>query len=160
KSAGADEGSPPAAQQSAPPRVEVPESPPPEPIPAAAPAPVPLAAGPAPAVAADVEKRARSESEPTYGMGARIRYITIPGWFLGAFTDQNVPLNSASFAAEFVRRRGDLDLVGSFDVAFMSPSDGNWLGKGKNPLVDTDFVQFRSLNFISLDVSLIWHHAF
>lgn len=141
-------------------------TPPPEPTPAPAlparPAPAPQAVEPEPAprlkpVAASVE---RAPGEPTYSAGFRLRYITVPGWFLGAFTQVNQPLNSASIAGEFVRRKENLDVVASMDFSWMSPADGNWLGNNHPAATDTDYVQFRGLNLFSIDVSFIWHHPF
>jgi hypothetical protein len=42
----------------------------------------------------------------------------------------------------------------------MSPPDGNWLGKSKDPSIDTDFVQFRDFYIFGLDAAFIWHQQF
>jgi len=144
---------PPAAPAPAPPVPETttrPAAPPPAVAPAAQEAPPPSA-------------RVSEEVAPgavTHSAGLRLRYITVPGWFLGAFTQQNVPLNSVSFAGEYVRRKENLDIVVSLDFSFMSPSDGNWLGNNHPASTDTDFLQFKGLKIISFDVSFIWHHPF
>jgi hypothetical protein len=95
-----------------------------------------------------------------YAVGLRVRYLTVPGWLLAPFLDQHTSLNSASLAGEFVRRKGNLDITVSLDLGFYSPTDGNYLGSGKNPNLDTHYVQFRNLDFLSLDVSFYWVHDF
>jgi hypothetical protein len=145
-------------------------TPPPEPppvtpaAPAAAatpePAPAPQAAEVAPAAAPRAAEMAvvRAEGEPSWSLGARLRYITVPSFL--EFTQVNHPLNSASFALEGVRRKGDADIVFALDFSFMSPEDGNWLGNGKNPGTDTEYLQFKGLNVIGLEATWVWHVIF
>ena len=59
---------------------------------------------------------------------------------------------------EFIRRKGDFDLVASVNFGFYSPPDGTYLGKNKNPAVDADYVQFRDLNLLAFDLTFLWHH--
>ena len=140
-----------------------PPAPAPEPTPAPAPtpqvvepAPAPQAVEPAPAPApVAVAAVPRAEGEPYWSLGARLRYISVPGFL--EFTQVNHPLNSASFALEGIRRKGDADIVFALDFSFMSPGDGNWLGNGKNAATDTDFLQFKGLNVIGLEATWIWH---
>ncbi len=103
---------------------------------------------------------ARTGSDVTYGAGFQFRGLFVPAWFLNAFLDASTPLSSVSLGAEFVRRRGNFDLVGSINFGFYSPRDGNYLGNGKNPAVDSDYIQFRNLNLLAFDVAFIWHHDF
>jgi hypothetical protein len=39
----------------------------------------------------------------------------------------------------------------------MSPPPGNWLGKGHEANIDTDYVVFDNLSLLSADVSFVWH---
>jgi hypothetical protein len=143
-------------------------APTPEPAPAPAPAPTPAPApapqieeGGNPLVPAPPAPRQVAPPAPvdriTYSAGFRLRYITVPSWVLAAFTDESQALHSLSLAGEFVRRNGNLDIVGSLDFSFISPPDGNWLGSGHPRTTDVDYVQFRSFNLFSLDVTFIWH---
>ena len=109
-----------------------------------------LAEQPAPQRAADL----------SYGVGARLRWVTVPGWMLNLFTKQNVPLSSWGTGIEFFRRKANFDLVVSFNYQNMSPPDGNWLGKGHMAAIDTDYVQFNGLALYSADVSFVWHSMF
>jgi hypothetical protein len=95
-----------------------------------------------------------------YGVALRGRWISVPSWTLDLFTKANVPLSSYHVGAEFFRRKGDYDLVLGLSYQNMSPPDGNWLGRGKDASIDTDFVQFRDLAIISFDVGFVWHQAF
>jgi hypothetical protein len=91
-----------------------------------------------------------------YGAGARLRWVSVPGWLLDAFTDQNQPLSSYGFALEGFRRKGDMDIVVGLSYQRMGPPDGNWLGKGYSPAEETDFIQFRNFGFVGFDASFIW----
>lgn len=97
-----------------------------------------------------------------YGVAVRMpRWVSVPSWFLGLFTEENVPLSTfAAFGAEFIRRKGDLDIVVGVHYQKMGPADGNWLGKGKDPGLETDFVQFRNFGLLGVDASFIWRQQF
>ncbi len=136
-----------------------------------APAPgIPTPNGPAPLMVpedisqptvADVSTTALDPaSTVSYGAAMRLRWIMVPKWFLKLFTQANQPLSSVGVGAEFFRRKGDLDIVFGFGWQGMSPGDGNWLGKGKDPGIDTDFIQFRNLGLVGGDISFIWHQKF
>jgi len=104
--------------------------------------------------------RAKTKAGTTYGVGFHVRAIMIHKWFLGLFLKESTPLNSVGFGGEFVRRKGNFDLVASVDFGFYSPRDGNYLGKGKNAATETDYVDFRGLNILAFAVHFIWHHEF
>jgi hypothetical protein len=110
----------------------------------------------------------RDPSAPIYGVVARWRYIMVPGWFLGLFSQKNVPLYTAgSFGLEGFRRKIDKDDPNhSWEVTVgvgyqnMSPPDGYWLGKGKDKQYDTDLVQARDLSLITMDAAFISRQYF
>jgi hypothetical protein len=96
----------------------------------------------------------------SYGVAARLRWVSVPGWMLNLFTKKNVPLSSWGTGISFFRRKANFDLVVSASYQNMSPPDGNWLGKGHNAAVDTDYVQFNGLALWGIDVSFVWHTMF
>jgi hypothetical protein len=96
----------------------------------------------------------------SYGVGARLRWVTVPAWMLNLFTKRNVPLSSWGTGIEFFRRKANFDFVASLSYQNMSPPDGNWLGKGHDAMIDTDYVQFDKLALWGADVSFIWHTMF
>jgi hypothetical protein len=96
----------------------------------------------------------------SYGVAARLRWVTVPGWLLNLFTKKNVPLSSWGTGIELFRRKANFDFVVSFGYQNMSPSDGNWLGSGRNAATDTNFVQFQNLALYSIDAAFIWHTTF
>jgi hypothetical protein len=108
---------------------------------------------PAAAVGASAPAPAR---DVTYGSGARLRWVSVPHWLLGLFTKQNQSLSSYGFAAEGYRRKGDLDIMFSLSYQRMGPPDGNWLGKGHDAGIDTDFIQFRNFGLVGFDATFIW----
>jgi hypothetical protein len=91
-----------------------------------------------------------------YGAGARLRWVSVPHWLLDLFTKQNKSLSSYGFAGEFFRRKGDMDIMIGVSYQKMGPADGNWLGKGREASLDTDFIQFRNFGFVGLDATFIW----
>lgn len=102
----------------------------------------------------------------TYGVGARGRWVSVPGWFLGLFLENKVPLSSYAVGGEFFRRKRDKDDPNAFfDISIgitwqdMAPPDGNWRGKNKPP-GDTDFVQFKDFGFIGFDAAFLWRQHF
>jgi hypothetical protein len=103
---------------------------------------------------------AKPKRDVSYGVGLQVRGIFVPSWFLKLFLENSTALNSASIGAEFIRRKGNFDLIASMNFGFYSPPDGNYLGRGKAPAVDTDYVQFRNLNVLAFGVTFIWHHDF
>jgi hypothetical protein len=90
-----------------------------------------------------------------YGLGLRGRWATVPSWLLGIFLQEKQSLSSYAVGLEGFRRSGSFDLVLGVGWQALSPPDGNWLGKGKDPATETDYVQFRSLGAVSVDVAFI-----
>src|SRR5687768_16432105 len=74
-----------------------------------------------------------------YGFALRMpRYVSVPSWLLGLFTEENVPLHTfGSFGVELIRRT-DFDIAFGLGYQNMSASDGNWLGRSKDPSFETD----------------------
>jgi hypothetical protein len=98
-----------------------------------------------------------AEPQAQYGVGLSLRAIFIPSWLLNLFLDASTSLNSVAFGAEFVRRKGNFDIIGSIDFGFYSPPDGNYLSKNGDPATDTDYVHFDNFNALSLAVHFIRH---
>ena len=94
-----------------------------------------------------------------YGIGLTGRGIFVPFWFLDMFLDEGTAMYSGAVGAEFVRRKGNFDLVASVNLNFYTPPDGNFLGNGK-PSVDIDYIRFDGLHVLSFEVDFIWHHNF
>ncbi len=102
-----------------------------------------------------------------YGVAFRARWISVPSWFLGLFTQKNVPLSSYSVGLEGYRRKRDRDDPNrtwelSVGIGFqdMSMPDGYWLGKGKDPNVDTDLVQAKNFGLITMDAAFVSRQYF
>ena len=102
-----------------------------------------------------VDARTQDANGVRYGLAVRARWITVPSWLLGVFLDQSKSLSSYTTGIEGFRRSGDFDFVLGVAWQAMSPPDGNWLGKGKTPEKDTDFIQFKSFGAISVDAAFI-----
>jgi hypothetical protein len=130
-------------------------------LPPPAPGDVPPATGQdSPALAGALAGGSQRPSDVSYGVGARLRWVTVPKWMLNLFTKKNVPLSSYATALEFFRRKGEFDFIVSIGYQNMSPDDGNWLGRGHDAAIDTDYVQFKSLAFWGIDASFVWHSYF
>src|SRR5688572_12470991 len=59
--------------------------------------------------------------EQQFGVAVRGRYVTVPSWFLGLFTEKNSPLHTAGFVVEGFRRKENLDIAVGFGYQNMSP---------------------------------------
>ena len=105
------------------------------------------------------KKKKRKKKSVAYGIGLTGRGIFVPFWFLEMFLDAGTALYSGAVGAEFIRRKGNFDLVASINFNAYSPPDGNFLGNGK-PAVDIDYIRFDGLNVLSFEVDFIWHHNF
>jgi hypothetical protein len=103
-----------------------------------------------------------------YGVAARWRWVTVPGWFLGLFTQKNVALSTFNcFALEGIWRKHDREdhnrtweIMVSIGYQNMSPPDGYWLGKGKDITIDTDLVQAKGLGLITMDAAYVLRQYF
>lgn len=102
----------------------------------------------------------KPKSSVLYGAGFQVRGVFVPSWFLNAFLNASTPLNSVAIGGEFIRRKGNFDIVASINFGFYSPRDGNYMGKNKSYAEDVDYIQFRNLNLLAFDVAFIWHHDF
>jgi hypothetical protein len=95
-----------------------------------------------------------------YELGARIRGVWLTSAMIGAVAQTTSSMSTIAGAVEFVARRKTYDVVTSFDVTFINLQDGNWLGNGRDPSLDTHWIQFGNfgqLSFVSVDVSIIGH---
>jgi hypothetical protein len=104
---------------------------------------------------------------PHFGGAFRARWITLPHWFFGMFTKANQALSSYGIGFEGFRRKRDAENPNRFwEISLglsyqnMSPPDGNWLGKGHDAGLDTDWVQFKNFGFWTVDLSFIQRQFF
>ena len=119
----ADAPSMPAPSESAPP--------PGMPAPTEATPPAPGAAGPVvPAGELAEEAPPQRAANLSYGVGALLRWVSVPGFMLDLFTKRNVPLSSWGTGLQFFRRKGNFDLVGSLTYQDLSPLAGQLAGRG------------------------------
>ena len=157
------EEAPPAEAESPPAEAESP--------PAESPAP-PAEAAVAAAAEALMSEEAPSPTAPLdaphFGGAFRARWVSVPHWVLSSFTQASQSVSSYSVALEAFRRKRDEDNPNRFwEVSLavgyqnMSAPDGNWLGKNRNPAVDTDWVQFKNnFGFWTIDLSFIQRQFF
>jgi hypothetical protein len=104
---------------------------------------------------------------PHFGGAFRARWITLPHWFLGMFTKANQAVSSYGVGFEGFRRKRDAENPNRFwEVSLglgyqnMSAPDGNWLGKGHDASLDTDWVQFKNFGFWTVDLSFLSRQYF
>lgn len=100
----------------------------------------------------------------THQLGARVRYIFVTKAMLSPYFNANTgtQMNSFSVGLEYVYRKPgkSYDIVTSLDFSWLDVADGNFLGSGHDPSLDTHYTQFRNLSFVSADVSIIGWHKF
>lgn len=98
--------------------------------------------------------------EHRWELGARVRGGWLTPAMIGAVAQTTSSLSTVSGGIEFIARRPTYDVVTSLDVTFLDITDGNWLGNGRDPSLDTHWIQFGpfgQLSFVSVDVSIIGH---
>ena len=111
-------------------------------------------ATPEPVVAAKPTK-----PEVEYGIGARLRYVFIPRAVLELFLDHATSLGAMGLGAEFVRRRGDFEIVAGLEYDSLKADSGLYQEKGKNIFSNPpDFTTFDGFGMFGLDVSFLWNH--
>lgn len=135
------------------------------PAPTPEPTPPPTTPAPAAAVAATPPPPAEEPTEiGRHSLGARARYIFVTKLMLSPYFAGNTgtQLNSFSVGIEYVYRKPGkkYDIVTSLDFSWLPVEDGNYLGSGHDPSLDTHYTQFRNLSFVSVDVSIIGWHKF
>lgn len=100
----------------------------------------------------------------THQLGVRARYIFVTKAMLSPYlnADTGTQMNSYSVGLEYVYRKPgkSYDIVTSLDFSWLAVDDGNYLGSGHDPSLDTHYTQFRNLSFVSADVSIIGWHKF
>jgi hypothetical protein len=109
------------------------------------------------------EARATTKVDPLdwrHAIGVYARYIFVTELMLKPYLDTSTSLNSFAVGLQYHRRYDKFDVVTTLDFSWMALGDGNWLGKGNDPALDTKYVQFDKLSFLSADVAIIGHHAF
>lgn len=107
--------------------------------------------------ASALTERATRAPNVSYGVALRGRWVSVPKWMLNLFTARNMPLSSYAAALEFMRRKGEFDMIFALGYQGMGPPDGNWLGKNDDAGVETDFVQFRNFGMVTIDAAFVWH---
>jgi hypothetical protein len=128
--------------------------PPPTPEPVRPAAPAAAVAAPAPSAAVDLDA-----PKTPYELGIRARYLFVTSQMLAPYLKAETQmLRAFSVGAEFVWHRRTYDVVTSLDFSWLNVDDGNYLGGGNDPTLDTQYTQFRNLSFISADVAVIGHY--
>ena len=90
----------------------------------------------------------------------RVNGLFAPGSFFSRWLSQYQSLNSATVGIEFVRRRGNLDVVVGIEAGFYGFVDANWLSSSpeKTPELDTHWAHFDHLTFLSFDVGVVYNY--
>jgi hypothetical protein len=103
---------------------------------------------------------AQNRPDLRYAIGIRpVRFVFVPNSFLQPYLKASTQMNSVSTGLEFIYRHETYDVVTSLDFMYLNIDDGNWLANGHDAALDTHYVQFRGLSFLSADVSIIGHHT-
>jgi len=110
---------------------------------------------------------AKAVEPPHYGLAFRARFVSVPSWLLQAFAPDNKRLRSYAVGLEgFWRKRDREDRSRTWEIVVavgyqgMSPPDGYWLGRSKDRLQDTDFVQAKGLSLITMDAAYVLRQYF
>jgi hypothetical protein len=76
---------------------------------------------------------ATAEQKLEYGVDLRLREVFVPSWMLNLFIDHHTGgVSNTGFGADFVRRRGDVELQLGFEFEHIQPKEGVWINSGDN----------------------------
>lgn len=104
------------------------------------------------------EQELNKKAVAQWGLGGRIRYVTMPTLITNLFVDQSTPVHTASFGIELVRRKKMMDIAISIDGMPAAPQEGYWVESGGDPNGgDADYLTSDGLFLLGLDVSFIWN---
>ena len=103
----------------------------------------------------------RAPADLSYGVAARLRWVTVPAWMLNLFTKKNVPLSSWGTGISVLPAQGELRPRRFVQLPEHVAARRQLAGQGpRRRPIDTDFVQFNGLALWALDVSFVWHTMF
>ena len=94
-----------------------------------------------------------------YGVGLRTRMMWIPKGEIELFLEEAPSgMLEPGFAIDFVRRKGNFELVAGLGYDRIRTDDGVFLEKGDLPPAQTpDYVEFDGLGWITAEVLFMWH---
>jgi hypothetical protein len=117
---------------------------------------------PPPTVDGTSSTRSAGKRPGPYQLGARVRGIFVPHSFFAPFlaADTGTSMESWSVGMELIYRRKGYDVVTSLDFSWLDVHSGNFLGSGHPADLDTHYIEFKNLAFLSADVSIIGYHKF
>lgn len=126
----------------------------PPPPPPAEPDPTP----PAPPAEPDPAPAPRLSGLTPHEIGVRVRGLFVPRSFFNPYLQAATSMESFSTGIEYVWKRDKFDVVTSLDFSWLPVKDGNYLANNHPANLDTKYVEFRNLSFLSADVSVIGHN--
>jgi|RhiMethySRZTD1v2_1073278.scaffolds.fasta_scaffold32654_5 hypothetical protein len=106
------------------------------------------------------EDEVETEPEVQWGVGARSYFTFLPASVIELFVEHATSMNSASFAASVIRRKGNFDIEFNIEYGNYSPENGLYEENGEDPSQQDqypDLTIFNNLGMISGDASFIWH---
>jgi hypothetical protein len=76
---------------------------------------------------------ATAELKPEYGVGIRLRHVSIPTGLIELFVERSAGgASNNGIGVDFVRRRGNLELQLGMEFEHIEPGEGVWINKGDN----------------------------
>ncbi|WP_428268462.1 hypothetical protein [Haliangium sp.] len=103
--------------------------------------------------------RIGSEPEARYGIGVRLRYVSIPTEALDIFFERTAGgATHPGFGVEFTREKGSTVVALGIEYENIAPKDGIYIEKGDEiPQDPVDYVEFDDFKWVSADISIIWN---
>ncbi len=106
------------------------------------------------------EAEAAAADKVDLGIGARVRFMTIPqGEFELFFVGHAMPLTAVGYSGQFIRRKGNLDIEKAVEYEKLVPQSGWWLDNGNNPGLAGESPDYRTFDISAVGVSatFVWH---
>ena len=96
---------------------------------------------------------------PHFGVSLRLRNVRVPQGLIEFFVEETPGgISSPGIGIELSRRKGNLELQLGIEYDPLNMVKGQWVEKGKvRPDDEVDFVEFRNLGWVSVEVTFINH---
>jgi opacity protein-like surface antigen len=96
-----------------------------------------------------------------HGVGLRLRYVFVPKGLIQLFMEEAAGgMGNPGFGLDYIRRKGNFEFSVGFEYDKLSGTEGYYVESGGSALKagTTDFVEFDSLSWFTVDASFVYHH--
>ncbi|MBP6841092.1 MAG: hypothetical protein KA190_27595 [Kofleriaceae bacterium] len=99
------------------------------------------------------------DAKPRFGVGLRLRRVSIPTGLLELFVERaESGVSGTGFGFDLVRRNRNFELQVGFEYESLKGDPGIWIDKGESiPADPVDYVEYRGFGWYTFEVSFLNH---